>query len=77
MKKIGKFFAGRGIQQKIFNLVLITIILTIGAHSIVIVYQSLKENELFQETNRQQKEAITEISSDILGEELTIDLYES
>ena len=76
MKKIGKFATG-GIQQKIFNLVLITIILLIGAHSVVIIYQATKQTELFQETNRQQKEAITEISSDILGEELAIDLYEN
>ena len=38
MKKIGKFTFG-GIQQKIFNLVLIMIILVIAVYSVVIFYQ--------------------------------------
>ena len=76
MKRFGKIVTG-GIQQKIFNLVLITIILLIGVYSVVIFYQASKLTELFQKANAQEKEAITTVSGDILIEELALNLYET
>ena len=61
MKKVGKITIG-GIQQKIFNLVLIMLILVMASYSAVILYQINGMNRLVDETNQQQKEAITSIS---------------
>ena len=61
MKKIKNLVIG-GIQQKVFNLVLVTILLLIAAYTAVIVYQSSSLKKLTAETNLRQKEAIAEIS---------------
>ena len=61
MKKLKNLVIG-GIQQKVFNLVLVTILLLIAAYTAVIVYQSSSLKKLTAETNLRQKEAIAEIS---------------
>ena len=61
MKKFKNLVIG-GIQQKVFNLVLVTILLLIAAYTTVIVYQSNSLKKLTAETNLRQKEAIAEIS---------------
>ena len=61
MKKFKNLVIG-GIQQKVFNLVLVTILLLIAAYTAVIVYQSSSLKKLTAETNVRQKEAIAEIS---------------
>ena len=61
MKKFKNLVIG-GIQQKVFNLVLVTILLLIAAYTAVIVYQSSSLKKLTAETNQRQKEAIAEIS---------------
>ena len=61
MKKIGKITLG-GIQQKVFNLVLIMIILIMAVYSAVILYQMNSMSRLVDDTNKQQKEAVTAIS---------------
>ena len=62
MKKYKNLVIG-GIQQKVFNLVLITVLLLVAAYTAVIVYQAGNLKKLTEETNLRQKEAITEISS--------------
>ena len=61
MKKFKNLVIG-GIQQRVFNLVLVTILLLIAAYTAVIVYQSSSLKKLTAETNLRQKEAIAEIS---------------
>ena len=61
MKKFKNLVIG-GIQQKVFNLVLVTILLLIATYTAVIVYQSNSLKKLTAETNLRQKEAIAEIS---------------
>ena len=61
MKKFKNLVIG-GIQQKVFNLVLVTIFLLIAAYTTVIVYQTNSLKKLTAETNQRQKEAIAEIS---------------
>ena len=61
MKKFKNLVIG-GIQQKVFNLVLVTILLLVAAYTAVIVYQSSSLKKLTAETNQRQKEAIAEIS---------------
>ena len=51
-----------GIQQKIFNLVLIMLVLVMAAYSVMIVYQMNHLTGLVSDTNEKQKGAITAIS---------------
>ncbi len=62
MKKYKNLVIG-GIQQKVFNLVLVTILLLVAAYTAVILYQTSSLKELTGETNQRQKKAIAEISS--------------
>lgn len=62
MKKYKNLVIG-GIQQKVFNLMLVTVILLVAAYTAVIVYQAVNLKKLTAETNLRQKEAIAEISS--------------
>lgn len=57
MKKIKNLVIG-GIENKIFNLVLITTILIVAVYTIVISYQAKNLHNLVAETNGKQKEAI-------------------
>ncbi|MBQ7698824.1 MAG: SpoIIE family protein phosphatase [Clostridia bacterium] len=61
MKKIRNIKIG-GIQQKIFILVIITIVLVIASYTTVIMYQSDKLTKLVLDTNESQKQSITSIS---------------
>ena len=61
MKKYKNLVIG-GIQQKVFNLVLVTILLLVAAYTAVILYQTSSLKTLTGETNQRQKEAIAEIS---------------
>lgn len=61
MKKIKNLVIG-GIENKIFNLVLITTVLIIAVYTIVISYQANKLHNLVTTTNEQQKGSIAEIS---------------
>ena len=62
MKKIKNWVFG-GLQQKIFNLVLITIILIVAAYTIVINYQAKHLQALVTETSLKQEASIDEIST--------------
>ena len=61
MKKFKNFVIG-GIQSKIFNLVLIMLVLVMAAYTVVIVYQMNNLTGLVTDTNEKQKEGITAIS---------------
>ena len=65
MKKFKNITFG-GIQQKIFNLVLIMLVLIMAAYSVMIVYQMKNLTGLVTETNDAQKEAITAISQETM-----------
>ena len=74
MKKFKHFTIG-GIQQKIFNLVLVTLLLMMAVNMIVILHQSKQLTELSGETSEAQKASITEISEwtmqEVIDENLT------
>ena len=65
MKKIRNIVLG-GIQQKVFNLVLITILLVVAAYTAVIVYQAGYINTLVTDTNNQQKQSIIATSRETM-----------
>ena len=65
MKKFKNFVLG-GIQQKIFNLVLVFLLLTMAAYTVVILHQTNALNELVTETNEQQKQSIVAISQETM-----------
>ncbi len=66
MKKYKHFTIG-GIQQKIFNLVLIMLVLVMAAYTVVIYHQMNAMNSLVSETNDRQKRAMTEISENTMN----------
>ena len=61
MRKFGNITLG-GIQQKIFNLVLIMLVLVMAAYSVMIVHQMNQLTGLVSEAGEKQKGAITAIS---------------
>ena len=65
MRQYGKITLG-GIQQKIFNLVLITLILVMAAYSAVIFHQMNTISSLTSDASEKQKAAITEISENTM-----------
>ena len=65
MKKIKNLVIG-GIQNKVFNLILITVILMIGVFTGVAIYQFRTFNRIFEETHQRQKTAVLTISSDTM-----------
>ena len=65
MKKFRNFVLG-GIQQKIFNLVLVFLLLTMAAYTVVILHQTNALNELVSRTNEQQKQSIVSISQETM-----------
>lgn len=76
MKKIRNLVIG-GIQQKIFNLVLVTVVLMIVAYTSVTVYQYVSLNRLVEETNSSQQETISAISSQTMRNVVDKSLGES
>ena len=65
MRKIKNFVLG-GLQQKIFNLVVISIILIEIAFMLVVSYQQGKLTGLIHDTNERQKSAIEETTDGIM-----------
>ena len=61
MKKFKNFVIG-GIQQKIFNLVLVFLVLTMAAYMVVIVRQTNDLGALVVQVNERQKQSIADIS---------------
>ena len=61
MRKFRNFVIG-GIQQKIFTLVLVFLLLTMAAYTVVILYQTNTLSTLVADTNDRQKQSIVEIS---------------
>ena len=76
MKKFKRFTLG-GIENKVFNLVLFTIILMMAAYTAVIAYQSNNLNKLVSNTNQSQKESITSISEQTMYGVLNNNLLQS
>lgn len=66
-----------GLQQKVFNLVLITILLIIAAYTAVILYQTNTITTLVGETNEKQQESMEEISSSTMNTVITTSLGSS
>ena len=76
MKKVGKITFG-GIQQKVFNLVLITIILILASYSAVIFYQTNRLTKIVQESSKEQNESISSISSQVMDAIIDSNLTQS
>ncbi len=76
MRKFGNITIG-GIQQKIFNLVLIILILVMAAYSVVIVHQMNTIGSLVTETNEKQKGSMTEITDRTMDAVVTQSLSSS
>ncbi|MBQ6262709.1 MAG: SpoIIE family protein phosphatase [Clostridia bacterium] len=69
--------AYHSIRGKIFNLVLITIILMMAAYTAVIVYQSVKLTDLVRGTSDSQKESISSISEETMAAVLDANMIQS
>ena len=76
MKKIGGITIG-GIQQKIFNLVIVTIVLMMASFAAVIIYQSGELTGLVKDTNESQKQSIASISGETMAAVLDTNLTQS
>lgn len=76
MKKFRGITIG-GIQQKIFNLVVITIILIMASYTTVIIYQSGRLTELVRQTSETQKQTISSISEKTMASVLESSLTQS
>ncbi len=66
MKKFKNLVIG-GIENKIFNLVLITTVLIMTVYLCVILFQSHRLTELVSQTNARQKESISQITSETMN----------
>ena len=69
MKKIFGLTIG-GLQQKIVNLVIVTIILLVAAYLGIAFYQMRSLTQIVEETGAEQKESITTISSETMDQVL-------
>ena len=67
MKKIMGLVFG-GLQQKICNLCIVTILLMVGLYIAVAAFQSNVLNELVAQTNEQQKQAIVNVSEQTMSD---------
>ena len=65
MKRFKNITLG-GIQQKVFNLVLIVLLLVMAAYSVTIIYQMNHLTGIVTDTNEKQKDAITAISQNTM-----------
>ena len=75
--KIFKNFTIGGIGQKIFNLVLITILLIMAAYAAVIAYNYSQLTDLVRDTSISQKKSISEISEQTMAAVLDENLTQS
>ncbi len=76
MKKYKNITIG-GIQQKVFNLVLITLLLMMAVNTVVILHQSGQLSSLVRETSEAQKASISDISEWTMTEVLDSNLAQS
>ena len=76
MKKFKNITIG-GIQHKIFNLVVITIILVMAAYAAVIFFQSGRLTNLVNETNESQNESVASISEQTMAAVLDANVLQS
>ena len=76
MKKIGNITIG-GIQQKIFNLVLITIILVLASFSVVSFYQTNRLTKIVKTSSDEQRNSIASISGQTMDAIMNFNLKES
>ena len=76
MKTFKKLVFG-GIQQKVFNLVLITIILMVAAFAAVLVHQSGQLTKIVRKTSESQRQSITDISEQTMAAVLDANLTQS
>ena len=76
MKKVGNIVIG-GIQQKIFNLVLVTVLLMMAVYTAVVIYQAGALGKLMEETNESQKQSISAISQGTMDSVLDASFTES
>ena len=65
MKRVKNIVIG-GIASKIFNLILITMILLTAAFSVVSLVHSNMLSQLSEESGKQQKDSIQEISDSVM-----------
>ena len=76
MKKFGNITIG-GIQQKIFNLMLITIILILAAFGAVSFYQTNRLTNIVKKSSEEQRESISSISGQTMDAILDSNLTQS
>ena len=73
MKKLKTWVKG-GIQQKVFNLTLLSILLIVAVYTVVIFWQTGQLRDLVASTNARQKEAITSTVEQAMDTRLTENL---
>ena len=76
MKQFGRFIIG-GIENKIFNLVVITMIIIVAIFGVVTYHQSNNLSKLTAETNEKQKESMNAIASQTMDAVVTTSMSES
>ena len=70
MKKVRNLIIG-GIQSKVFNLILFTVILLTAAGIVLFLNQNYMLSEVVSETSKKQQETITEITSAVMDQEIS------
>ena len=73
MKKIRNLVIG-GIENKVFNLILVTVLLTALAFMGGFLYQNKMLTDLSNESSRKQKDAIAETTGSIMDQVVTLSL---
>ncbi|MBR6120269.1 MAG: SpoIIE family protein phosphatase [Oscillospiraceae bacterium] len=73
MKKFKHIVLG-GIQQKVFNLVLVTILLMIAAYTAVVLHQSGALSRIVSQTSESQKESISTVSRQTMDAVLNVNM---
>ena len=76
MKKVRNLVIG-GIQSKIFNLILLTVLLLLGVYLAISLYQSHTLSQLTRESGSRQEQAIEEISGAVMDKVVTQTLERS
>ncbi len=67
MKRIRNLVIG-GIQSKIFNLIIVTVVLLSAVNMVVYLYHNKMLTQLAEESGRQQQEAIAEITDSVMDQ---------
>ena len=76
MKKIRNIVIG-GIENKLFNLILLTVILLSAANYIVYLHHSRMLTDLAAESGERQQQAISEVTSEVMDTVVTHTLARS